>query len=115
MAKRSTPKAPSVETAKAKTKVTSKATGKPKSPGIHQRKAKAKPAGVQKENNLPDLRVVYSNSKYILLPLGMATDFKSKKAVVIFTDITSGQVHTIALSVWNRWKLKEVKKVSTEV
>lgn len=113
MAKRSTPKAPSVETGKEKKKATSKASRKPKSPGANQRKAR--PAVVQKENNLPDLRVVYSNSKYILLPLGLATDFKTKKPVVIFTDITSGQVHTIALSVWNRWKLKEVKKVSTEV
>lgn len=113
MAKRSTKKAPSVESSKEKKNTSSKSPGKPKNSRANH--SKAKQAVVQKENNMPDLRVVYSNSKYILLPLGLATDFKTKKPTVIFTDITSGQVHTIALSVWNRWKLKEVKKVSTEV
>lgn len=62
----------------------------------------------------PGLRSVYSNSRHTLLPLGFATDFKSGKPVVIFSDLATGQVHTAALSVWNRWKLKEVKKINTE-
>lgn len=75
---------------------------------------KAAPAARIKDGNKPGLRSVYSNSKHTLLPLGFATDFKTKKPVVIFSDLATGQVHTVALSVWNRWKLKEVKKINTE-
>lgn len=67
-----------------------------------------------KANNKPSLRAVYSNSKYTLLPLGFATDFKTQKEVIIFSELQTGKVHTVALSVWNRWKLKEVKKINTE-
>lgn len=62
----------------------------------------------------PILRSVYSNSKYTLLVLGFGSDFQTKKSMVIFSDLLSGQVYTIALSVWNRWKLREVKKINTE-
>lgn len=62
----------------------------------------------------PALRSVYSNSKYTLLVLGFGSDFNTKKSVVIFSDLQTGQVHTIALALWNRWKLKEVKKINTE-
>lgn len=62
----------------------------------------------------PTLRSVYSNSKYTLLVLGFSSDFQTKKSIVIFSDLLSGQVYTIALSVWNRWKLREVKKINTE-
>ena len=62
----------------------------------------------------PTLRSVYSNSKYTLLVLGFGSDFNTRKSVVIFSDLQSGQVHTIALALWNRWKLKEVKKINTE-
>lgn len=64
--------------------------------------------------NKPALRSVYSNSKYTLLVLGFGSDFTTKKSVVIFSDLLTAQVHTIALSLWNRWKLKEVKKINTE-
>lgn len=62
----------------------------------------------------PTLRSVYSNSKYTLMVLGFGSDFKTKKTVVIFSDLLTAQVHTIALSSWNRWRLKEVKKINTE-
>lgn len=64
--------------------------------------------------NKPVLRSVYSNSKYTLMVLGFGSDFNTKKGVVIFSDLLTGQVHTIALALWNRWKLKEVKKINTE-
>jgi FKBP-type peptidyl-prolyl cis-trans isomerase len=64
--------------------------------------------------NKPTLRSVYSNSKYTLMVLGFGSDFNTKKTVVIFSDLLTAQVHTIALSSWNRWKLKEVKKINTE-
>lgn len=64
--------------------------------------------------NKPALRSVYSNSKYTLMVLGFGSDFNTKKSVVIFSDLLTGQVHTIALALWNRWKLKEVKKINTE-
>lgn len=113
MAKSTTKKISSLETSKEKKKTPSSPSNKAKS--SRAKPSKSKQAVVQKEENTPDLRVIYSNSKYILLPLGLATDFKTKKPMVIFTDMTTGLVHTIALSLWNRWKLKEVKKVSTEV
>lgn len=72
------------------------------------------PAATVKGNGKPGLRSVYSNNKYTLLPLGFATDFQTKKEVVIFSELHTGQVHTVALSVWKRWKLKEVKKINTE-
>lgn len=64
--------------------------------------------------NKPALRSVYSNSKYTLLVLGFGSDFNTRKSMVIFSDLLTGQVHTIALSLWKRWKLKEVKKINTE-
>jgi hypothetical protein len=64
--------------------------------------------------NKPALRSVYSNSKYTLMVLGFGSDFNTKKSVVIFSDLLTGQVHTITLALWNRWKLKEVKKINTE-
>lgn len=75
---------------------------------------KSAPAAPIKDSNKPGLRAVYSNSKHTLLPLGFATDFKTKKPVVIFSDLATAQVHTVALAVWNRWRLKEVKKINTE-
>jgi len=33
----------------------------------------------KKEDNTLNLRVIYSKSKLLLLPLGLATDFKTKK------------------------------------
>lgn len=73
-----------------------------------------KSVAVEPKNELkkPSLRAVYSNSKNTLLPLGFGSDFKTKKCVVIFSDLSNGQVHTTALSVWNRMKLKEVKDVN---
>ncbi len=62
----------------------------------------------------PSLRSVYSNNKHTLMVLGFGSDFQTKKSVVIFSDLLTGQVHTIALSLWNRWRLKEVKKINTE-
>lgn len=76
------------------------------------RPAVRKPSSVNTAR--PVLRSVYSNSKYTLLVLGFGSDFQTKKSMVIFSDLLSGQVYTIALSVWNRWKLREVKKINTE-
>lgn len=78
------------------------------------RTVKAPKAETSKNENRPGLRSLYSNSRLTLLPLGFAADFQTGKPVVIFSDLATGAVHTIALSVWNRWKLKEVKKVNTE-
>ncbi|WP_017729748.1 hypothetical protein [Nafulsella turpanensis] len=64
--------------------------------------------------NRPSLRAVYSNKKQTLLPLGFATDFSTKTPVVIFSDLTTGNVYTVSLAIWKRWKLKEVKKINTE-
>lgn len=75
---------------------------------------KATPIGSKKEVNKPNLRSIYSNSKNTLMPLGFGSDFKTKKCVVIFSDLLTGQVHTAALSVWNRLKLKEVKKINPQ-
>lgn len=76
------------------------------------KKAAASPA--KKDGSKPGLRSVYSNSRHTLLPLGFATDFKTNSPVVIFSNLSTGQVHTIPLTAWNRWKLKEVKKINTE-
>lgn len=80
--------------------------------------AKGSQPAVRKATTLsavkPALRAVYSNSKYTLLVLGFGSDFQTKKSMVIFSDLLNGQVYTIALSVWNRWKLREVKKINTE-
>ena len=72
------------------------------------------PADRKPEDNRPSLRAVYSNKSYTLLPLGFATDFATKTDMVIFSNLSTGAVHTTALSVWKRWKLKEVKKINTE-
>lgn len=94
-------------------KKASRATAVKKKPKSSSTK-KAAPLKSKAETPKPGLRSVYSNSKHTLLPLGFATDFKTKKNVVIFSDLSTGQVHTILLSQWNRWKLKEVKKINTE-
>ena len=72
------------------------------------------PADRRPEDNRPSLRTVYSNRSYTLLPLGFATDFSTKMQMIIFSDLATGEVHTTGLSVWKRWKLKEVKKINTE-
>ena len=74
-----------------------------------------KPMGAKKEElNKPSLRSIYSNSKNTLMPLGFGSDFRTKKCVVIFSDLFTGQVHTTALAVWNRLKLKEVKEINPQ-
>lgn len=75
---------------------------------------KAAESPAKKEGSKPGLRSVYSNSRHTLLPLGFATDFKTNSPVVIFSNLSTGQVHTTPLTAWNRWKLKEVKKINTE-
>ena len=77
--------------------------------------AKARAAAPKKEDlKKPALRTIYSNSKYTLMTLGFGSDFKTKKCVVIFSDLPTGQVHTTTLSVWNRMKLKEVKDIKPQ-
>lgn len=102
----------------AKDKTKAKGSPKPKKvPAKPLSKTAAKkstPAVGVQNSNKPGLRSIYSNSRHTLLPLGFATDYTSKKQVVIFSDLATGKVHTVALAVWNRWKMKEVKKINTE-
>lgn len=93
-----------------------KPANKKKAPAKPVAKVAKTPAGskISLPENRPSLRSVYSNSMLTLLPLGFATEFKTKKCMVIFSDLANGQVHTIALSVWNRWKLQEAKKINAE-
>lgn len=64
---------------------------------------------IKEKINKPALRTIYRNSRHTLMTLGFGTDFKTKKCVVIFSDLPTGQVHTTTLSLWNRMKLKEFK------
>ena len=115
MVKRTSKKTEPTEAKKERKKASPEASGKVKNPRTSSPKpATTKKALTTKEDNKPSLRSVYSNSKYTLLPLGFATDFKTNQQVIIFSDLATGLVHTIALSGWNRWKLKEVKKINTE-
>ena len=103
MAKRISKKAEPAEGKKERKKASPKVSGKVKNPRTSSPKpATIKKAKTIKEDNKPGLRSVYSNSKYTLLPLGFATDFKTNQQVIIFSDLATGQVHTIALSGWNR-------------
>ena len=77
---------------------------------------KAAPAKLkEEEGKKPSIRAIYANSKNTLMPLGFGTDFKTKKMVVIFSDLQTAKVHTITLAMWNRMKLKEVKGINPEI
>lgn len=115
MAKRSSKKTAPTAVKKEKKTAVPKEPENVKTPRTSKPKpTAAKKIVARKEDNKPSLRAVYSNNKYTLLPLGFATDFKTNQQIIIFSDLATGQVHTIALSGWNRWKLKEVKKINTE-
>lgn len=107
--------------AKRTTKKASSTIGKSiKTPGIKKagqavnKKVPGPSTSKKEELKKPGLRSIYSNSKHTLMTLGFGSDFKTKKCVVIFSDLPTGQVHTTTLAVWNRMKLKEVKDIKPQ-
>lgn len=105
--------------AKAKKEMVKPATKK-KSPAVPKKARRALPnkaasGSTGSDLQKPSLRSVYANKTNTLMPLGFGSDFKTHKTVVIFSDLSTGQVYTTALSAWNRLKLREVKEINPQI
>ena len=95
-------------------KVELKSKQKNTPPKKEKKEIKKRSPGPKAELSKPSLRSIYSNSKNTFIPLGFGSDYKTKKCVVIFSDLLTGQVHTTALALWNKLKLKEVKELNPQ-